>query len=176
MRIKRYKVCLLGHFRVGKTSLVYRYVENRFDENYKSNIGVNILSKSVPYEPHDAEEPYNVELFIWDLAGGEQFSLVGPKYLHGASGALVVCDLTHRASFSAMRVHAEELRTSSPNAKMIFVGNKMDLVDQLVVTPDEVATLCKEFDGQSVLTSAKTDSNVELAFSMLVSAICKKKE
>lgn len=166
--IKRYKVCLLGHFHVGKTSLVYRYVENRFSEEYKSNIGVNILSKSVSYEE------CKVELFIWDLAGGEKFSLVGPRYLNGASGALVVCDLTYRASLSAMRLHAEELRTYSPNAEMVFVGNKLDLVDQLIITADEVAMLGKEFGGQAVLTSAKTDSNVELAFSMLVSAICKK--
>ena len=86
------KVCLLGDFAVGKTSLVRRFVLNIFEDRYLSTIGVKVSRKTVVTPgPGDLIE---LTLMLWDLAGSEEFDQVRASYLRGASGAVLVCDLT----------------------------------------------------------------------------------
>ncbi len=164
MKTFRKKICLLGHYSVGKTSLTRRFVEDRFDENYLSTIGIHISKQSLVLKDKDME----VELLIWDLAGGERFADVGPYYLRGAVGALVVCDLTDARSSWEMPYHASQLREVNKDAHFVFVGNKSDLTDQIVVSLDDIRRLSADFGGQALLASAKDGSNVSEAFAMLV--------
>ena len=89
------KVCLLGDFAVGKTSLIRRYVEDRFDDKYLSTIGVKISRKIVQ------RPDYALTLLIWDLAGGDDINQLSRRYLLGAVGAILVCDLTRAISTTA---------------------------------------------------------------------------
>ena len=162
MKTVQQKVCLLGHFAVGKTSLTRRYVEDRFDEEYLGTIGIHLSNKVV------ALDDMRVELFIWDLAGGEKFNLVGPHYLLGAVGALIVCDVTNRVTFEKMVSYADQLKSVNQNARFVFVGNKVDLVDQKVVSIDEIQAVSQAYGGHVMLTSAKTGENVNEAFLELV--------
>lgn len=162
MKIVQQKICLLGHFAVGKTSLTRRYVEDRFDEEYLGTIGIHLSNKVVSYGD------VQVALYIWDLAGGEKFNLVGPHYLLGAVGALIVCDLTNRVTFEKMVSYADQLKAVNENARFVFVGNKMDLTDQKVVSIDEIQEVSHAYGGRVMLTSAKTGENVSDAFLELV--------
>ncbi len=82
------KVCMLGAFAVGKTSLVQRFVHSIFSEKYKTTLGVKIDKKSIDID--DAP----VELILWDLAGEDEFMKVRNSYLRGSAGYLLVADGT----------------------------------------------------------------------------------
>lgn len=163
-RLVQRKVCLLGDFAVGKTSLVRRFVEGRFDDRYFSTIGVKISRKMVMV----GERPYN--LLIWDLADGETYR-TGDAYLRGAAGALVVCDLTRRQSLPSMVDYLAHLRRVNPGIATVMVANKTDLAAQQTIDPAELRALSGELAAPYVMTSAKTGAGVEFAFITLVQLI-----
>src|SRR5512147_1281675 len=114
MTVIQKKVCLLGDFAVGKTSLVRRYVEGRFDDKYLSTIGVKISRKTL------ARSTGTLNLLIWDLAGSDEFNTIAPSYLRGAAGALIVCDLTRPETLKVFAQYAEMLHSQAANVPLIF--------------------------------------------------------
>lgn len=165
MKVVKKKICLLGEFSVGKTSLIRRFVETRFDEGYLSTIGVHMSRKRLERNDHF------LDFFIWDLAGGENFNVVGPNYLRGAAGAIIVCDLTRKETLLALPHYAGQIRSLNPNAALVFAANKADLVLERVVAHDELQEAITSFSNSYVLTSAKTGQNVDLAFATLADQI-----
>ena len=161
MKIVQKKICLLGEFSVGKTSLIRRFVEERFDEAYLSTIGVHMSRKRLERNDHF------LDFFIWDLAGGEDFNVVGPNYLRGAAGAIIVCDLTRKDTLPALPYYAGQVRSLNPQAALIFIANKVDLVMDRIVAHDELQQAIALFGNSYFLTSAKTGQNVDLAFTTL---------
>ena len=154
----KFKICLLGEGSVGKTSLVYRLVENKFQEDYKSTLGVNILQKHLEIDGH------SVSTNIWDLGGQVSFKKLRKLYLEGSQGALVIFDLTNRASFKNLGSWIQDFREHRGNKPFCLIGNKVDLKDQIVVTEEESSLLAKEHGVNLIITSAKTGENVEKAF------------
>ena len=165
MRTLQKKVCLLGDFAVGKTSLIRRFVEDRFDDKYLSTIGVKISRKSLTREDH------LLNLLIWDLAGGDDFSKAGSSYLRGATGALIVCDLSRKETVGPLEYYAQQLRAINESAVLIFIGNKVDLVEEQEISPDDLAEIAQTFEAPLLLTSALLGSNVEEAFNCLAQKI-----
>jgi len=160
------KICLLGEANVGKTSLVYRFIENKFRDDYKSTLGVNLLKKEL-----DVGEFKKVSAQIWDLGGQESFKSVRKLYLEGANGALVIYDTTQRKSFDKLDEWVQSFRQSRKEEPILLIGNKVDLDDKLKITEKE----CREFATKNnmdfLLTSAKTGNNVEIAFRNLIKKI-----
>ena len=154
----KFKICLLGETFVGKTSLVYRFIENKFREDYRSTLGVNILQKHLEIDGN------SVSTYIWDLGGQEAFKRLRKLYLEGSEGALVVFDLTNRESFEKLGSWIKDFRGLRGEKPFCLIGNKRDLKDQIVVTEDEASLLAKENDVDLIITSAKTGENVEEAF------------
>ncbi len=107
-----------------------------------------------------------VNLLIWDLAGGRDFTHTG--YLAGVSGALLVCDLTRYTTLAAYRTYAQQVRGFNPNAQLILIANKSDLVDERAIGDEELQCLALELDAPLFVTSAKTGDMVDLAFDHLV--------
>ena len=165
MRIVQKKVCLLGDFAVGKTSLVRRFVEGRFDDKYLSTIGVKVSRKSL--EGEDS----TLNLLIWDLVGGNEFSRSETGYLLGTAGALVVCDLTRPETLEAMKRYTNQIRAVNPNVALVFLGNKVDLTGQRTLDEDTLTAVTTELNAPIYLTSAKTGENVEAAFAHLADII-----
>ena len=165
MRTIQKKVCLLGDFAVGKTSLIRRFVEGRFDDRYLSTIGVKISRKTM------TRDEYLLNLLIWDLAGGDDFSKAGASYLRGASGALVVCDLSRAETLDALAYYARQLRAINETAALLFIGNKVDLVEERKISDEALAQVAQTFAAPILLTSALTGSNVEYAFHCLAETI-----
>ena len=161
MKVVKKKICLLGEYAVGKTSLIRRFVETRFDEGYLSTIGVHMSRKRLERNDHF------LDFFIWDLAGGENFNVVGPNYLRGAAGAIIVCDLTRKETLLALPHYAGQIWSLNPNAALVFVANKADLVLERVVAHDELQEAITSFSNSYLLTSAKTGQNVDLTFTTL---------
>jgi len=160
------KICLLGDFGVGKTSLVQRFVEGRFDDKYLSTIGVKISRKVFTRSYGE------MNLLVWDLAGSNGFETSSSTYMQGATGALVVCDLTRRDTLIACDNYARQVRTMNPGIQLVFVGNKADLEQERVVSvSDLLATLSAFGERTFFLTSAKTGEKVEEAFIYLVEKI-----
>jgi small GTP-binding protein len=165
MRTIQKKVCLLGDFAVGKTSLIRRFVEGRFDEKYLSTIGVNISRKSV------TRPDYTLNLLIWDLAGGDDYTEAAASYLRGAAGALIVCDLTREETLAAYERYATQLRAVNAKAALVFVANKVDLADQRAISDESLQSATDHLGGPCHFTSAKTGQQVEDAFRSLAERI-----
>ena len=159
------KVALLGDFAVGKTSLIQRFVYDRFDERYKTTIGVKVSRKSLMYT-HKAES-VEVVMMVWDLAGHEDFQSVQTRYLGGTTGAILVCDLTRAATLDTLTQQTDTLRQTSPDIHLVLAANKMDLTAEQQVAEADLAMRAADLSIPYYLTSAKTGQHVEDLFRQL---------
>ncbi|MFW9939639.1 MAG: Rab family GTPase [Candidatus Thorarchaeota archaeon] len=163
------KICLLGEAGVGKTSLVYRFIENKFRENYKQTLGVNLLKKDV-----NIDEYGGVSAQIWDLGGQESFKSLRKLYLEGANGGLVIFDLTDRKSFDKLSEWIESFKNARGEQPLLLIGNKSDLKNQIKIKDDEAEQFANNNNMELNITSAKTGQNVETAFIKLTKRILDK--
>jgi small GTP-binding protein len=161
MSVIQKKVCLLGDFAVGKTSLVRRFVEGRFDDRYLSTIGVKISRKSLIRPDH------TVNLLVWDLAGGDEHNDNGTGYLRGAAGALIVCDLTRRETMAGLTRYTQQVRLVNPTAQIVLLANKVDLTEERQISAAELDHLASQLACPVLHTSAKTGQGVAEGFEQL---------
>lgn len=169
MRTLSKKVCLLGDFSVGKTSLIRRFVEGLFEERYLSTIGVKVDRKVIALSTSTAE--VRLALMLWDLAGGPDIGPVVPSYYRGSSGAVIACDLTRPATLPGVAKYAKDFLTMNPAARLVIAANKADLVEERCLTDDELAAVSAAINAPLFLTSAKTGQQVEAMFQQLGAAI-----
>jgi small GTP-binding protein len=159
------KICLIGSFAVGKTSLIQRYVYDRFDEKYLTTIGVKISQKALPpITDPDGGQVIQHTFLIWDIAGLEKFDSVVTNYFRGAAGALIVADLTRDETIEHLSQLYDRFSAISPDASAIVLGNKQDLFKEDKQTLAALKAKAAEFKTELILTSAKTGDGVEQAF------------
>jgi small GTP-binding protein len=158
------KICMLGSFAVGKTSLVRRFVESIFSETYHTTVGVKIDKKVVNLG--DAE----INLVLWDLYGDDDFQKIRWSYFQGASGYLLVADGTRRGSVEKAVTLHERAREEIGLIPFVFVINKCDLVEQWDLDTELEARLGAE-NWTILRSSAKTGEGVDQAFSQLTRKI-----
>lgn len=154
------KICMLGSFGVGKTSLVARFVQGIFSGKYLSTVGVKIDKRELKVGDQD------VLLLLWDLAGEDSRSQVHTSYLRGAAAYFLVCDGTWAESLvTAKSIHKRAVETVGDIPCMLVI-NKADLWNKWEITAPELEQLVAE--GWKVqVTSAKTGDGVEEMFSKL---------
>jgi small GTP-binding protein len=154
------KIILCGDYQVGKTSLIRRFVENRFESDYISTIGVEISKKSVLLS-----EETKMNFIIWDIAGQEHFTLNRVRFYNGANGAFIVLDRTRQGNISSIAKWYKDIKKAIPrDIPLVVVGNKSDLADEIVISEEEIKEAAKEFGFHYILTSALTGENVSDAF------------
>ena len=154
------KICMLGAFAVGKTSLVSRYVTSMFSEKYLSTVGVKIDKKTLVVGDE------TVMLMLWDIYGEDSMQKGQMSYLKGASGYLLVADATRRETLDKAASLHERAREVTGDVPFLLVVNKSDLVAQCEIDDAALQPLLNQ--GWSVLRgSAKTGLGVEEAFSSL---------
>jgi len=152
-----HKLCMLGDFGVGKTSLVARFVRSTFSEKYLTTVGVKVDSKEVALE---GRAP--CKLVLWDIAGRSQLDALNLSYLRGASALLLVADGTRERSLHAALNLLMQSRTLLPNALAVLAVNKLDLVDRWEVAPTALMQLRRTLPVFE--TSARSGEGVEAAF------------
>jgi len=162
------KICMLGSFGVGKTSLVRRFVLDQFADEYRSTIGVHIQKKTVMLSK-DASSAIN--LILWDIAHIEEFNRTIKSYFLGSHGAVVVFDVTRPQSFKETDIYLKPFLEMNPRSKLIFVGNKIDLVDKNTYKMEQLLLISKTHNAPSILTSAKEGENVLALFHKLTTSL-----
>jgi len=158
------KICMVGAFAVGKTSLVSRFVTSVFSERYLSTVGVKIDKKVV--ELDGAE----VILVLWDLAGEDEFQAVQASYIRGSSGYLLVVDGTRQSTLDTAATIRERIVEEVGELPFVVVLNKSDLTEEWELGEEAIAKLTAR-GWTTVRTSAKTGAGVEEAFRLLTRAI-----
>jgi small GTP-binding protein len=162
-RVMKAKICLVGDSRVGKTSLVRRYVHDDFDDGYISTLGAKITKKELLLQSNSGE--HRVNMTVWDIMGERRLTdLLKESYFDGAGGLLVVCDLTRTETFEGLSewiISADSVIETPP---MTFVGNKIDLESEQALDGSLLSSLAREYDSPYFLTSAKTGENVNAVF------------
>jgi small GTP-binding protein len=154
------KICMLGAFSVGKTSLVRRFVESTFSDRYLTTVGVKIDKK--PIEANGRA----LDLILWDIAGEDEVSAIRMSYLRGSTGYLLVADGTRAVTLDVARSLQQRVVVALGPVPFVLLLNKHDLVDDWCVPAGDVAALRES--GWSVrLTSARTGEGVQDAFAEL---------
>jgi small GTP-binding protein len=165
MRTKE-KVVLLGDGAVGKTSLVRRFVVDQFSDSYIATIGSKVMTRTVDLYGN------TMTLVIWDVLGQHGYTTIQRNSLHGATGALIVMDLTRKETMlGLMGYWIPKLREMAGDIPLVLVGNKADLPKDPSLSEWEFMHLSRDYRAPFVLTSAKTGQNVEKSFHMLGQAI-----
>lgn len=159
--MKARKVCMIGDFAVGKTSLVSRFVHSTFGDAYLTTVGVKIDTKAVDLPSGDA-----LKLVLWDIAGKSELANIDISYLRDASGYLLVIDGTRPETFdNALQLQAT-VEQQLGNVPFCVLLNKADLGDQWLLSDAQRGTL-KSRDWWHCQTSALRGDGVETAFSQL---------
>ena len=161
------KICMLGAFAVGKTSLVQRYVHSIFSEKYHTTVGVRIEKTQV--RANDAD----VDLIIWDLHGEDDFQHVRLSYLNGSSGCIYVADGTREKTLLTALNLKEIAENTIGEIPCALVINKLDLKDQWEIDPLVLDDMKRK--GMMIFqTSAKTGEEVQQAFQLLTQKMMEK--
>jgi len=151
------KVCLLGAFAVGKTSLVKQYVSGIFSEKYLTTVGVKIDKKVLEIQG----EP--MTLILWDLHGEDEFQKIRASYLRGSSGYVLVIDGTRQLTFGVVEGLQQMAQEILGDVPFVVIINKTDLSDQWEISQEAIAEL-KAREWTVIEGSAKTGQGVEEAF------------
>ena len=154
------KVCMLGDFGVGKTSLVARFVRNTFSDQCLTTVGVKVDSKEVVLA-----SGIPLKLVVWDIAGRSALDALNQSYLRGASGLLLIADGTREATLRAALDLLLQSRAVLPDAHAVLLVNKLDMVDRWEVAPATLAELRRSLPVFE--TSARFGDGVEQAFAQL---------
>ncbi len=161
------KICMLGSFAVGKTSLVSRFVHSIYSEKYHTTVGVKVDRKVVKLAEKD------VNLLIWDLHGDDAFQQIRTSYLRGMAGYLLVADGTRSETLEVV-VRLRQLAESTVGeVPFSLLVNKADLADRWEIKATELTKLA-DSGWHVVKTSAKTGEHVEDAFHRLARQVAEK--
>ena len=161
MKTIQKKVCLVGDFAVGKTSLVRQYVEGRFDDRYLVTIGVKLTRKTLRRAGHV------LNMILWDIAGQQDAGVAREDYLRGLAGAFIVCDLTRRETIESLDAYIQQIQAINTEAKIVLLANKYDLEEERQVSKDGLDGYGSTNGFKVFETSAKDGFQVEAAFEAL---------
>jgi len=160
-RINTRKLCMLGDFAVGKTSLARRFVEQRFSDRYLTTVGVKIDTKTV-----ELDDGRPMKLLIWDIAGSEQLDRLRRSYIRGLHGYLLVCDSTRLPTLTSAKSAYQWIESELGSLPCCLLVNKTDLIDQREIDQKHIE---QAFGNriQVLRTSAKSGAHVDQAFRSL---------
>ncbi|MEM9274598.1 MAG: Rab family GTPase [Cyanobacteria bacterium P01_F01_bin.143] len=158
------KICLLGDFSVGKTSLIRRFIEGKFSDQYLTTVGVKISRKSL-----ELDSSQTVNFILWDIEGQTKFQSITPSYLRGATGVVLVGDLTRTETLNSLQQHLDLFLEINPQGIAVIALNKTDLIDE-----EKLSKLLEQYsfsNNSNVLasygTSAKSGGYVNEIFQKL---------
>lgn len=162
----KFKILLMGAAGVGKTSLLFRFVNDMFNDDYAATIGAQFITKNVNLGLKDLDDD-EATLNIWDIAGQKRYIDLRTTFYRGAHGALLIFDLTRHETFKEVEDwYLEMTPVLGEEFPMLLIGNKSDLIDELgeAIDSAEIQKYAEDKGSYYIETSAKTGKNVEKAF------------
>ncbi|PAA83664.1 hypothetical protein BOX15_Mlig032469g1 [Macrostomum lignano] len=164
-----FKLLLIGDSGVGKTCILFRFVDNTFQTSFISTIGIDFKIKTIEVEGK------KIKLQIWDTAGQERFHTITTSYYRGAMGIMLVYDITSRKTFESVSRWLRNIdEHASEDVERVIIGNKKDMGDKRQVSQEEGDRLAREMSIPFFETSAKTGDGVEAAFRAQTELILRK--
>lgn len=161
-----FKVVLIGDSGVGKSNLLSRFTRNEFNLESKSTIGVEFATRSIQVDSK------TIKAQIWDTAGQERYRAITSAYYRGAVGALLVYDIAKHLTYENVERWLKELRDhADSNIVIMLVGNKSDLRHLRAVPTDEAKEFAEKNGLSFIETSALDSTNVEVAFTNILTEI-----
>jgi Ras-related protein Rab-6A len=162
----KHKLVFLGDIYVGKTSIINRFMYESFDTNYQATIGIDFLSKTLYLDDR------TVRLQLWDTAGQERFRSLIPNYIRDSSVAVIVFDITNRQTFINCDKWVEDVKAERGGDAVIFIiGNKVDKIEERIVTLEEAQAKAKSLEAFYLETSAKTGDNIKQLFKQIATTL-----
>uniref|UniRef100_A0A4W5QJS7 Ras-related protein Rab-6B n=1 Tax=Hucho hucho TaxID=62062 RepID=A0A4W5QJS7_9TELE len=153
-------------YKLGKTSLITRFMYDSFDNTYQATIGIDFLSKTMYLEDR------TIRLQLWDTAGQERFRSLIPSYIRDSAAAVVVYDIANLNSFQQTSKWIDDVRTERGSDVIIMlVGNKTDLADKRQVSVETAERKARELNVMYIETSAKAGYNVKQLFRRVAAAL-----
>ena len=157
---------VIGESKVGKTSLIKRYTQDKFAGIYLTTVGVDFQDKVIQINDK------KIRLQIWDTAGQERFRNIAKNYFHSSDGFLLVYDITDLNSLNSLNYWIEQIKANAPeNTKSVLVGNKSDLEKERKVSKEEGEEFAKKHNIKFYESSAKEGFNVNEIFEYLANEI-----
>ena len=154
-----FKFIIVGDSSVGKSNLLLRYLNDKFEDEYQATIGVEFGAKNLEINN------INYRIQLWDTAGQEQFLSITRAYYQNSVCAIVVYDISNEITFTNVKKWISDVRAQSPkNIYIMLVGNKIDLSDQRKVSYEKGLEFAQSNNVNFIETSAKTGENVENLF------------
>jgi small GTP-binding protein len=167
------KILLLGDGAVGKTSLVRRFVIDKFADQYIATIGTKTSRKTMQFVFEPEQTTINLHLDIWDILGQTGMERAHKVYFKGAESVIYVCDGTRKETFASIPTWIEEVeKNCGSHLPGVLACNKSDLVSERMVHDDELQGLAADQKLSALRTSAKTGDNVEQAFREIGGFLC----
>ncbi|XP_053599077.1 ras-related protein Rab-23 [Microplitis demolitor] len=157
------KVVIVGNGAVGKSSMIQRFCKGTFTRDYKKTIGVDFLEREIEVDGED------IRLMLWDTAGQEEFDAITAAYYRGAHACVLAYSATDRDSFDAIPSWKLKVENECGEIPTVLVQNKIDLVDQCQIDPNEAERLGRALGCKLLRTSVKEDVGVVSVFRHLAS-------
>jgi len=159
-----YKIVLVGDHGTGKTSLIRRYIDNSFSEDYKSSIGVSISKKELSSNIDEVE--HKSMMMVWDIEGKTNYQSIFAHHLIGSKAFIIVVDVTRKASIDSTKEHILLCEKSVSNAPIFIALNKSDLLPYETIDIDNLKTISSNVI-EVFKTSAKNEACVKEIFELL---------
>jgi len=159
------KILTLGETQVGKTSIVLRYSEDKFNYNKIATIGIDFKIKII------RKGNEKIKVSIYDTAGQERFQNIVKHYYKGANGVLLIYDITKRDTFKKLDFWIEDLKENADNIDNLFIyliGNKNDMEEKREVSFQEATDFAKDKKLPYIEVSAKTGNNIKKLFDEVI--------
>ncbi len=161
------KILLIGDPAVGKTSLIRRFVLDIFDDSYLSTLGTKVTNKTMILNLPENNQKVELKLMIWDVMGQKEYAMIQESAYMGSNGAIIVGDVSRQDTLIHLGNWVSDLFNITSVIPLVFVGNKVDLIEQLSINREELERLAMSYEAPLVFTSAKSGENVENMFQIM---------
>ena len=160
------KILIVGDSTVGKTNLIKKYVENKFNESYFASTGIDLITTSIKIEGK------SFKIQIWDTAGQEKYRAMTKNLFLKTQGIVIIFDISNETSFINLKSWMNDIKEEcSADIPMILVGNKLDLEDKRVIDKERAMEFAKNEKLEYIETSSKTGENINKALSLIIEKI-----
>ena len=166
---EKVQLLIIGDMTVGKTSILTRFTENKFSQNYLATVGLDFFTKDVDFTNPNRR----VRIKIWDSAGQERFRSLTQSFFRNANGIIIVYDISNIESFENLKYWIQSINTQlgQNEIKTIVIGNKVDLTRE--VKKEDAENFCKEKGFKYFEVSAKNGNGIKEAINYLVELVIK---